>query len=124
FAIGMMPVMGFVAAALATSVSGWTMVWQLWRGSRGMDDSARFDDRFKQRLPRIILASLAMGVVLWGLTVLLGPALDVARWRWMALGVLVGGGMLSYFGAGTLFGAFRLAEFKALMRRRRDTDAG
>ncbi|GGO32764.1 putative lipid II flippase MurJ [Gemmobacter aquaticus] len=124
FAIGMMPVMGFVAAALATSVSGWTMVWQLWRGSRGMDDAARFDDRFKQRLPRIILAALVMGVVLWGMTVLLGPALDVARWRWMALAALVFGGMLSYFGAGTLFGAFRLAEFKALMRRRRDTDAG
>ena len=117
FAVGFMPVMGYLAAALATSVSGWTMVWQLWRGSRRMDESARFDARFKSRLPRIILAALLMGGVLWVMTVALGPALDVAKWRWLALGGLILSGMVSYFGAGTLIGAFHLAEFRALRRR-------
>jgi hypothetical protein len=28
-----MPVIGFIAAALATTVAGWVMVWQLWRGA-------------------------------------------------------------------------------------------
>ena len=119
FAVGLMPVMGYLAAALATTVSGWTMVWQLWHGSRRMDDAARFDARFKSRLPRILLASAIMGVVLWGLAVVLGPALDAAKWRWIALGALVGGGIVSYFAAGTLVGAFRISEFKSALRRKK-----
>ncbi|MDR0809605.1 MAG: polysaccharide biosynthesis C-terminal domain-containing protein, partial [Gemmobacter sp.] len=119
FAVGLMPVMGFLAAALATTVSGWVMVVQLWRGSRGMDDAARLDDRLRSRLPRIVLACLVMAAVLWGLVLALGPALDAQRWRWLALGVLVGGGMASYFGTGFLIGAFRAAEFKAALRRRK-----
>ena len=51
FAVGLMPVIGFSAAALATTVAGWTMVWQLWHGSRGMGDEAQLDDRLRRRLP-------------------------------------------------------------------------
>lgn len=119
FAVGMMPVIGFMAAALATTVSGWVMVWQLWRGSRAMGPEAHFDARFRARIWRIVVAALVMGVVLWAAALLLGPALDAARWRWLALGALVASGIVSYFGFGTLIGAFRLAEFKAALRRKR-----
>ena len=115
-AIGLVPVIGFVAAALATTLSGWIMVWQLWRGSRGMGDEARLDARCRSRLPRILLASLAMGAVLWGMVIVLGPMLGTDGWRYLGLGLLVGSGIGSYFAIGALVGAFRLADFRALRR--------
>ena len=116
-AIGLLPVIGFVAAALATTLSGWIMVWQLWRGSRGMGDEARLDARCKSRLPRIVLASLAMGAVLWGMVVILGPMLGTDGWRYLGLALLVASGIVSYFGLGALFGAFRLSDFRSLRQR-------
>jgi putative peptidoglycan lipid II flippase len=117
-AVGLLPLIGFVAAALATTLSGWTMVWQLWRGSRGMGPEAEFDDRFRQRMPRILIAALAMGAVLFAASVLLGPALGTHGWRYLALAALVAMGILSYFGIGTLIGAFRIADFANLRRQR------
>jgi putative peptidoglycan lipid II flippase len=117
FAIGLMPVMGFMAAALATTVAGWVMVWQLWAGSRRMGEAAQTDDRFRQRLPRIVLAAAGMGVCLWASEIVLGPALGHHWWRYAALGLLVTIGLISYFGIGVLIGAFRLADFRAALRR-------
>ena len=37
--------------------------------------------------------------------------------RYLALAILVGTGMASYFLIGHLIGAFRLSEFKAALRR-------
>ncbi|MEM6728064.1 MAG: murein biosynthesis integral membrane protein MurJ, partial [Pseudomonadota bacterium] len=57
-AIGLAPLVGFSAAALAATAAGWAMTWLLWRGSRGMGQAAMLDDEAKARLPRIIAASL------------------------------------------------------------------
>jgi putative peptidoglycan lipid II flippase len=117
FAIGFMPLIGFMAAALATTVSGWIMVAQLWLGSRGMGPEARADARLRRRLPRIGLAALLMGACLYGGTLLLGPALGTPGLRYAALALLVAIGMASYALAGTALGAFRLADFRAALRR-------
>ncbi|QYZ70548.1 murein biosynthesis integral membrane protein MurJ [Neotabrizicola shimadae] len=119
FAVGFLPVMGFMAAALATTVSGWVMVAQLWWGSRRMGAEARFDDRFRARAPRIVLAALLMGAVLWGSAILLGPMIGTPGWRYLALLILVTLGSLAYFAFGTLTGAFRLSEWRAALTRRR-----
>ena len=119
FAVGFMPVMGFMAAALATTVAGWVMVWQLWAGSRGMGEAAQTDARLRRRLPRMIAASALMGCCLWAGAILLGPALGTPGLRYAALAGLVATGIVSYFGFGTLLGAFRLADFKAALRRQR-----
>ncbi len=118
-AIGLMPVMGFAAAALATTLSGWIMLAQLWFGSRHMGSEAHTDTRFRQRLPLILCACLAMGAVLGGLAWLLAAPLQTDGWRYLALAGLVGAGIISYFGAGTLFGAFRLSDFRSAVRRQR-----
>jgi putative peptidoglycan lipid II flippase len=118
FAVGLMPVMGFAAAALATTVSAWVMVWQLWHGSRSMGDEARLDDRLRRRLPRIVVAALIMGAALYLGQIALGPALATQYWRIFALVGLITIGIVSYFGAGTLIGAFSLTEFRALRRRK------
>lgn len=115
-AIGLLPVIGFVAAALGTTIAAWVMVAQLWWGTRGMGPAARYDARLRDRLGRMILAALVMGGVVWALANALAPRLD-GEGRTLALLVLVVGGLGSYFGVGALIGAFRLADFRAAMRR-------
>ncbi|WP_417588060.1 murein biosynthesis integral membrane protein MurJ [Pararhodobacter oceanensis] len=115
-AIGLMPFIGFLAAALGTTLAGWAMVWQLWRGARSMGDAARPDARLFDRLWRIILASVIMGAVLWLAALGLEDALHGA-WRSLALLALVMIGALAYFGSGALIGAFGMADFKSAMRR-------
>jgi putative peptidoglycan lipid II flippase len=116
-AVGLAPVMGFLAAALATSVAGWTMVWQLWRGSRDMGDASRIDDRLRARLPRIVAAALLMGVMLgvaaWALS---GP-LHAPGLRYLALAGLVTLGIVTYFGAAFALGAVTRSDLKGALRR-------
>ena len=123
-AIGLMPWLGFAAAAWATTLSGWVMVWQLWRGSRKMGPEAGFDARFRARLPRIIAASLLMGAALWLGALALAPLLHAHLWRFLALLLLVALGVVSYFAIGTLIGAFRLSDFAALRRDKIDLPNG
>lgn len=117
-AFGLMPLIGFAAAALATTLSAWIMVGQLWWGARHMGPEARFDDRMLGRLPLILLACAVMVAVLWGLSLLLQPWLQSAGWRYPALALLIGLGIVSYFGAGIGLRAFRLSDLKSLRRQR------
>lgn len=118
-AVGLLPLIGFSAAALATTLSGWTMVLQLWLGTRKMGDEARFDLRFRQRLPRILAASAIMGAVLWFGMVALGPMLGTEGWRYAALALLVTIGMGSYGLSALALGAIRLSDLKSALRRQR-----
>ncbi len=116
-AIGLHPYIGWIAPAIATTLAGWAMVVLLARGTRPMGEIARFDPRFRRRLWRIALASVVMGVVLWGVNLLLGPLITAPGWRYLALLMLVGSGMASYFLSGQLLGAFALHEFRDALRR-------
>lgn len=116
-AVGLMPYIGFAAAALATTVAGWTMVVQLWWGARRMGDAARFDTRYRSRMPRIVVASLVMGLVLSVGSVVLGDMLGSPGWRYAGLALLIALGIVSYFGFGTAIGAFRLSDFRKLRQR-------
>lgn len=116
-AIGLLPVIGFIAAALATTLSGWVMVGQLWFGSRGMGEAAHLDDRFRARFPRIVLASVAMGGVLWLMTLAVGPWLGMGGVRYLALLALVASGIVAYFAIGFAIGAFRVQELRSALRR-------
>ena len=94
------------------------MVVMLMRGARSMGDAARFDARFKRRAGRIVAAAVGMGAVLWGAALLLAPFIFApSALRYGALLLLVGIGIVSYFGLGHLIGAFRLSEFRAALRR-------
>jgi len=117
FAIGLMPVIGFSAAAWATTFSGYVMVWQLWRGSRKMGEAAALDARLLSRLPRIIAACAVMGVALWLGEQVLHDALREHLLRYAALAALVIGGSVVYFGTGALLGAFKLSDFTSFRRK-------
>ena len=118
-AIGLAPLIGWIAAAIATTLAAWVMVGLLMLGARPMGDVARYDARFHARIWRIVGASIAMGAVLWGAMLVLSPLFATPGWRYLALLVLIGIGMVSYFGLGHMFGAFRLAEFRRAFRRDR-----
>lgn len=116
-AIGLSFYIGYIAAAVATTLAGWVMVWLLWRGSRHMGEAARYDARFKKRFWRILLASVLMGGLLVIAVLLVGPALGMETVRYAALAFVVVIGIVGYFAIGQLVGAFRISEFRAAVRR-------
>lgn len=123
-AIGLAPFIGYISAALAATVAGWAMTWLLWRGSRGMGEAARPDARFWERAPRIVVASLAMGIVLFAAAWALDDMLFTAGLRYGALAGLIVLGMVAYAIAGQLTGAFTLGELRRQLRRSPAPDQG
>jgi putative peptidoglycan lipid II flippase len=116
-AIGLAPVVGWFAPAIATSVAAWAMVILLRRGAQGYGDVARFDRRFRSRIWRMVAAAVLMSLALWLAAAILSPFLSIPWWRALALAVLIAVGAVSYFGAGQALGAFRLSEFRSALRR-------
>ncbi len=112
-AVGLAPFMGFIAAALGTTVAGWVMTAQLWWGTRQMGEAARADDRVRARIPRIILSSAIMGVAIWGGAWLLSDQLALAGHRYWALALLCLAGMAVYVAASMATGAFRVSDLRA-----------
>ncbi|HET7410784.1 MAG TPA: murein biosynthesis integral membrane protein MurJ [Paracoccaceae bacterium] len=115
-AVGLAPVIGFVSAALGTTLAGWVNLALLWRGVRrlgGLDA----DPRLRRRLPRIALASALMGVLT------LAIAWAAARWQpelpGLALAAVVVLGMATYAFLSLAIGAFALSDIRAAMRRSR-----
>lgn len=117
-AFGLMPWIGFSAAAWATTVSAWIMVGQLWWGARRLGEEARFDARFLSRFWRICAASSLMGLALWGGWILLEPMLQAKAYRILALVLLILTGMASYALAAFVLKAVRLSDLRSLRRQR------
>ena len=118
-AITLAYMIGYLGAAIGTTVAAWVMVALLARGTGGMGEVARFDARFHARIWRICLAAAVMGAVCYALAGVLDGALNTANLRYAALALVVGVAILVYFGFGQLIGAFRLVEFGRAMRRSR-----
>ncbi len=103
--------------ALATSLSGWVNV--LFLGTL-LHVRRRFtaDARLRRNVPRIVLATAAMTLVLWFAADWLAAPLHQAS---MLGGVTLAGlcllGGLVYAAAGELLGVLRLAELRSLLRR-------
>jgi putative peptidoglycan lipid II flippase len=78
------------------------------------------DARLRRRAPRLALAALAMGGVLWATQSLLTPYVH-GTWpvRFAALAVLVSAGMVVYGLATVVLGAFSRGDIALLLRRRR-----
>ncbi len=117
-AIGLSAQIGFIAAAVGTTLSGWATVVVLWVWSRGYGDAATFDTRLKKRAWRILLSSIFMGMILWICSDILHMFFDMMGLKELALVLLIFLGFLSYFGIGQTIGAFQLSEIKGFVRRR------
>lgn len=102
---------------LATALASTLNVWLLWRTLRRRGHFVA-DAQLRRRGWRLAAAALLMGVVMYFANDLFrpyttGPSLA----RWGAMFVLVALGGLVYAAATFLFGAFRLADARRLIRR-------
>jgi len=116
-AIGLSPYFGYLAAAIGTSVAGWSMLALLWFGSQKLGPDAAMDARLKTKFPKIVLASVVMGAALVGAQYILTPWLYGSGLRYAALGALVAIGAVVYAAVIIGTGAFRPSELKAMLRR-------
>jgi putative peptidoglycan lipid II flippase len=115
-------VFGFVAIAAATSIAAWVnallLIWRL-RQTGGIT----LDERVVRRLPRTVLASALMGVLLFGAAQLLADFFAQA-WliKFAVLLGLTGFGLLAYFGLVVMVGAASLKDLGGALRRPRRAD--
>jgi putative peptidoglycan lipid II flippase len=116
-AAGLAPFIGFSAAALGTTLSGWVMTAQLWYGSRGMGEAAEPDARLRSRFWRILLAAGLMGGGVWAGAHYLADPLMHEGHRYWALAVLVIGGLGVYLGSAMATGAISRADLKGGLTR-------
>jgi putative peptidoglycan lipid II flippase len=114
-AIGLSFWIGYLAAAIATSLAAWSMVIMLFIGKKSMGDDVTADAKLRRRAPRIVVAAMAMGAILFGTQILLAPVFDISRL--LATVILVALGIMSYFGIGQMIGALNLRDIKSSMKR-------
>ncbi len=118
-AVTLFPRHGHVGVAAAIAMSGWVgagalglVVWQ--RGWLRVDRDAR------RRLPRILLATAAMGAAIGGGHALIASVFNVsgtAIARIATLALLVAAGLAVYLGCIQAFGVARLSELRAAVRK-------
>jgi putative peptidoglycan lipid II flippase len=116
-AIGLAPVIGFVAAAVGTTVAGWVNLWLLYRGAARWRDQTAPDDLLRRRLPRLALAAAAMAGSLLAASLPLEAALSAPGLRYLALAGLVTFGFAVYAVAVFATGAITPADLRAAIRR-------
>jgi putative peptidoglycan lipid II flippase len=111
--------LGAVGIAASTALSAWVNVALLYWTLRRQGHLV-LDARFRAKALRIIAAGLLMGAALLLGNRLLDAHMDAPFWeRIAALALLCGGGALIYGLAAIGLGAYRVAELKAQLRRRR-----
>jgi len=110
-------VIGFVGIAIATSAGAWINTLLLASRLR-RDGYLNFDKRLRTRLPRITLASIAMGAALWFLQPYLLLYLDAGLWQGVGvLALMVLSGLLVYGAMVLLLGAAKISEIRTAISR-------
>jgi len=110
--LALMGPLGHVGIALATAISAWLNAALLVGLLRRRFDH-RADRRLRRAVPRIVLASVVMGLALWGGMAALGSPLGGAEaTRAGALAVLIAGGVLVYGTAVIVLGAARIEDLR------------
>lgn len=124
-ALALFPLLTHVGIALATSLAGWVNAALLWIMLIRRGDY-RADALVRRRMPRILLSSVLMGGVVWGLAILLAPAFAATSLliRGGALVALVGVGMVAFFALCQLSGAIDLKRSLGQVRGRKSPASG
>jgi putative peptidoglycan lipid II flippase len=118
FNLALIPTIGTIGPPLATAISSSVNVGMLYLTLRKRGHFAP-DAQLRRRIPRLLLASLMMGAVLYVLAPVANPYLTCSLLiRAAALIVLCGGGSLVYFVACFVTRAFVPADLRQLLRRR------
>ncbi|MEM9230996.1 MAG: murein biosynthesis integral membrane protein MurJ [Pseudomonadota bacterium] len=116
-AVGLMPIIGYLAAPLATTLSAWMMLALLIRGAARIDGAIEPDARLLKAVPRLVGASALMGGLLWGLGWFGADYFDRPTVKYLALAALVGIGALTYALAVLGTGALRMGDLRKSLGR-------
>ncbi|MCE2509475.1 MAG: murein biosynthesis integral membrane protein MurJ [Alphaproteobacteria bacterium] len=117
FSVAMMIPFAQVGIALATAIASWfnasLLAIGLWRRRDLVPD-----DRLKKRLPRMMLAALAMGgLAFWVAGLLEAPLMGSTVERGLVMLLLVAGGGVTYLFFAHLLGAFKKEDLRTLFRK-------
>ena len=115
-ALCLRPYFGFLSAAYGATFAGWAMLVCLWWGSRKFGEAAHLEPTLRAKVGRIFLASFMMGAVVWGITALMSPVLQMSGYRVPALLIILVVGLGSYVLAGRITGAFTVGELRRKLR--------
>ncbi|WP_112320491.1 murein biosynthesis integral membrane protein MurJ [Oceanibium sediminis] len=118
-AIGLAPLIGYLAAPVGTTISAWAMLALLLRGAARIDGGIEPDRRLRRALPRLLAASLLMGALIWAAAAALATPLATPGLRVAALAGLVLLGAATYGAAAFLSGALSAADLRRMLRRPR-----
>jgi putative peptidoglycan lipid II flippase len=104
--------LGFISIVIATTVGAWLNVYLLASRLRTLGHF-RWDPRLKSRLPRICASAILMGLAVFFAATGLEPFFGgEVIFRWVALGGLVGAGIVVYGLASQLTGAFTTTDLR------------
>ena len=112
-----MSTLGYLAAALGTTLAAWANLALLWWRAQSMDGAATLDARLRRAAPRILLASIVMGLAVWAATFALETWFAHHTLRYLALLILVGFGAVIYALCVIALGGIRPSDLKAALRR-------
>jgi len=118
-AFGLMGTMGYLAAALGTTLAAWANFFLLWYGTRHMDGAAKIDERLLKAAPRILAASLIMGGIIWICAGFVSQHLTTGLVRYLGLLGLVLLGAFVYGFTVVGIGGIQPAQLKAGLKRGR-----
>lgn len=116
-AIGLAPVLGYLAAALGTTLAAWGNLAVLWWHARKLDGAGRLDNQAKRVLSRVAIAAVIMGGAVWLLSALVWPAFGQGTVRYVALAGIIVVGAVLYGAALLVLRAFTLSDLKSAMKR-------
>ncbi len=116
-AFGLREQFGFLAAAIGTTLSSIVLVALLYFGTRKLGAEAQFDAGLKRTAPRLLAASVVMGLATYGLGLLLDPYFGQAGIRYAALAALIIGAIAVYAAACFIFGAFSKQSLRGFVKR-------
>ncbi len=109
--------LGYVGLALSTSLAAWVNVAILLK-YLAKHDWLRASEKLKTRIPRLTLASVIMGVILWQSSVLLQDWLTAGIfYKLLFLVTIIGEGLLAYCSIILVLKVFELSEIKSVLKR-------
>lgn len=115
-AIGLTPFFGYLAPAIGTTAASWGMVLMLRSSSKKYGLAVKIDKRNRRIIPRLILNSIIMGLLLFLINTLLDTLFSGMINKYMELLILLMAGVVSYLIFGRLLGAFSVKELKGYFK--------
>jgi putative peptidoglycan lipid II flippase len=116
-AFGLMPIYGWIAAPIATTVSAWAMIILLFTGTKKFGTSGQLSMLSKSKFVLIILSSFVMGLFLWVANFLLKEEVFslLEKISFACFLVLIGASIYTF--TANFLGAFNIKDIQESIKR-------